>query len=95
MKPKSANSLWHISQVKHLGCQVAIMALMTRPTMNSPVITQKLHTQLHVITQKLNTQLHVITQKLHTQLHVITQKLNTQLHVNTQKLHVITQKKWK
>jgi hypothetical protein len=87
MKPKSANSLWHISQVKHLGCQVAIMALMTRPTMNSPVITQKLHTQLHVITQKL----HVITQKLNTQLHVITQKL----HVNTQKLHVITQKKWK
>ena len=36
MKPKSANSLWHISQQKHLGCQEAIIALMTLPTMNSP-----------------------------------------------------------
>ena len=36
MKPRSASSLWHISQVKHCGCQVDIMALMTRPMMNSP-----------------------------------------------------------
>ena len=36
MKPRSANSLWHISQQKHLGCQEAIIALMTLPTINSP-----------------------------------------------------------
>ena len=41
MKPKSANSLWHISQQKHLGCQDAIIALMTLPTINSPEIYLK------------------------------------------------------
>lgn len=36
MKPRSANSLSHISQRKHRGCQLAFMALMTLPITNSP-----------------------------------------------------------
>ena len=36
MNPRSASSLWHISQQKHWGCHVAIIALITRPIMNSP-----------------------------------------------------------
>ena len=38
MKPKSASSLWHISQVKHFGCHEPFIALITLPTMNSPKI---------------------------------------------------------
>ena len=38
IKPKSASSLWHISQVKHFGCHEPFIALITLPTMNSPKI---------------------------------------------------------
>ena len=33
--------LWHISQVKHFGCQEAFIALITRPTINSPHFPQQ------------------------------------------------------
>lgn len=35
--PISANTCWQMSQQKHSGCQLLLIALITRPIMNSPV----------------------------------------------------------
>lgn len=40
IKPQSANSLEHISHRKQLGCQLAAIALITRPITNSPHLLQ-------------------------------------------------------
>lgn len=50
-KPMSAKAFEHSSQQKHSGCQLAFMALITRPTMNSSEIHIEnwcLHVQLCV-----------------------------------------------
>ena len=37
-KPTSASSVWQLTHLKHFGCQHWLMARITRPSTNSPVV---------------------------------------------------------